>query len=128
MCVKYGCAYSPSPVLPVGMGKIWLDSFTSGLVIMPHSSCFFSGGDFRGQSVVLTVTELMYDSLGNVFLRYLLPSLWIRPWSDRARAWSGGGIKLMRAAAARSGLGLGLGLGFVGVQVRRPDRATRRGR
>ena len=79
--------------------------------IMPHSS-FFSGGDFRGQSVVLTVTELMYESLGNVFLRYLLPSLWIRPWSDRARAWSGGGIKLRRAAAARSGLGLGLGLGF----------------
>ena len=79
---------------------------------MPHSSFFFSGGDFRGQSVVLTVTELMYESLGNVFLRYLLPSLWIRPWSDRARAWSGGGIKLTRAAAARSGLGLGLGLGL----------------
>ena len=51
-----------------------------GLVVVPHNS-FFSGGDFRGQSVVLTVTELMYESLGKVFFRYLLPSLWIRPWS-----------------------------------------------
>ena len=43
----------------------------------------------------MTVTELMYESLGKLLLRYLLPSLWIRPWSDQ-----------------RLGLGVGLGLGL----------------
>ena len=73
-------------VLSQSRASSWYGKDLAGLIHfwareMPHSSCFFSGGDFRGQSVVLTVTELMYESLGKVFFRYVLPSLWIRPWS-----------------------------------------------